>query len=110
MTLQEIYEGLQALGFPVSYSHFAEGETPKCPFAIYRVNGTNNFSADGMVYLPVNEIDIVLYTEEKDPESEKKIETWLRGKGIFYNKNEEFIESEKFYEITYEMEEIEHEG
>lgn len=110
MTLQEIHDGLENLGFPLSYSHFAEGEVPECPFVVYRVTGSGNFSADGTVYLTRNEIDIVLYTDKKDLGSEKKIESWLRKAGFFYNKTEEFIETEKYYEITYEMEAIENES
>ena len=52
MTAQEINKGLKSLGYPVAYSHFAEGNVPVPPYITYYFPGTDNFSADGVVYMP----------------------------------------------------------
>lgn len=104
MTTQEFYKGLKSLGYPVAYSHFAEGNVPDPPFLTYYYPGTNNFSADGIVYQEINEIDIELYSVEKDLEAEKKIADWLTENGLFYEKLEYYIESEKMIQVIFEIE------
>ena len=92
-------------GIDFAYDHFAEGESPPPPFAVYLYPETHNFSADGVVYYPVNVVSIELYTAKKDPETEKKLERFLTGAGIFYEKSEEWIASEHLYEVIYRFEE-----
>ena len=104
MTTQEFYQGLVSLGYPVAYSHFAEGNGPDPPYITYYYPGTNNFSADGIVYQEINEIDIELYSTEKDLEAEKKIADWLTENGLFYEKLEYYIESEKMIQVIFEIE------
>ena len=64
----------------------------------------DNFSADGIAYFKINELDIELYTDLKNPELEEAVEAVLLRHGIFYGKSEVWIESEKLYEVLYEME------
>lgn len=104
MTTQELYAGLISLGYPVAYSHFSEGNVPKPPFITYYYPGTDNFSADGIVYQEINEVDIELYSKEKDLEAEKKIVDWLTRNGLFYEKLEYYIESEKMIQVIFETE------
>ena len=47
---------------------------------------------------------IELYTDMKNPELETVVETVLELHGIFYGKSEVWIDSEKPYEVLYEME------
>ena len=42
-----------------------------------------------------------LYTDAKDFASEQKAEDALDAAGIFYNKSETWIDSEKLYEVLY---------
>ena len=60
MMLTELVEGLKNLGFQVAYSHFAEGHVPKCPYIVLQGMGSDNFSADGIVYHEIEDIDIEL--------------------------------------------------
>lgn len=96
-----IVEILKITGIPFAYDHFAEGESPKPPFICYLYPGSNNFAADGRVYFKVNEVQVELYTDVKDPQTEKKLEDAFDEAGIFYNKTETWIESEKLYEVLY---------
>ena len=101
---------IKDIGLPNAYHHFAEGESPEPPFLIYLLPASDNFSADGRVYFKANEVHIEIYTDYKSPNIEKKVEAVLDEHGIFYNKSEVFIESEKLYEVLYifEMEEENH--
>ena len=89
------------IGLPSAYDHFAEGEAVDPPFIIYLMQGSNNLSADGKVYYKINIIHIELYTDAKDPEVERQVEAVLDEHGIFYDKTEVWIETEKLYEVLY---------
>lgn len=101
MKLEELNKLLNTLGYKVAYSHFNEATKP--PFITYLVNGTDNFGADNKVYHKIKNVDIELYTDKKDLEAEKKIEDLLELNDFFWNSNEVYIESEKLYQVTYEI-------
>lgn len=102
--MEELLTMLKEMDIPFAYDHFAEGERPSPPFICYLLPGTDNFSADGRVYLKVNQINIELYTDYKDLSVESKVETVLDSHGIFYDRSETWIESEKMYEVLYSFE------
>ncbi|MCM1232952.1 MAG: hypothetical protein NC489_22735 [Ruminococcus flavefaciens] len=104
MKLQEIVSMLEGVEIPFAYHHFAEGESPAPPFLLYLTPGSDNFSADGKVYLKVTQLDVELYTDQKDPGLEERLEAVLDAAGLFYNKTESYIDSERLYEVLYEME------
>lgn len=104
MTEQEIFQMVKSVGLPAAYHHFEEGQSPDPPFLVYLYPGTNNFSADGIVYQGVNQLDIELYTDKKDLEAERRVEAVLNKHGFFYEKTEKYLESEKMFEVLYEME------
>ncbi len=104
--MEELLQILSETQIPFAYHHFAEGELPEPPFICYLLPGSNNFSADGKVYYKINEVHIELYTDLKDLAVEQQLEDVLDEHGIFYNKSETWIESEKLYEVLciFEME------
>ena len=104
MTIENLVEMLQKIGIPFAYDHFAEGESPEPPFICYLIPGSNNFAADGKVYFKINQVRIELYTDSKDLAVERKMEMVLDESGIFYNKSEVWIQSEKLYEVLYSFE------
>ena len=102
--MEELLQILNETQIPFAYHHFAEGESPEPPFICYMLPGSNNFSADGKVYYKINEVHIELYTDLKDLAVEQQLEDVLDEHGIFYNKSETWIESEKLYEVLYTFE------
>ena len=102
--MEKITAILEQIGLPFAYDHFAEGESPDPPFICYLIPNSDNFSADGKVYYKINEIHIELYTDCKDLSAEQKVEAVLDEHGIFYEKSETWIESEKLYEVLYSFE------
>ena len=104
MKMKDVLSILKETDLPFAYDHFAEGESPEPPFICYLLPGSNNFSADGKVYYKINEVHIELYTDLKDLAVEQQLEDVLDEHGIFYNKSETWIESEKLYEVLYTFE------
>lgn len=102
--MDDLIKLLKETGIPFAYDHFAEGESPDPPFLCYLLPQSNHFSADGKVYLKVSAVHIELYTDQKDLSAEQAVEAVLDGHGIFYDKTEVWIESEKLYEVLYSFE------
>ena len=104
MTYEEINEMMAEMGLPFAYHHFAEGESPEPPFLLFLSPGENVFSADNVRYHSFKQLDIELYTNKKNPAMEEEIESVLTQHEIYFTKSEAWIESERFYEVLYEME------
>jgi len=102
--MEELLQMLGEMQVPFAYHHFAEGEAVEPPFICYLLPGSNNFSADGKVYHKISEVHIELYTDLKDLTVEQQVEDVLDEHGIFYNKSEVWIESEKLYEVLFSFE------
>ena len=104
MSYEEINEMMLEMVLPFAYHHFAEGESPKPPFLIFLSPGENTFGADNLMYHSFKKLDIELYTDEKSPETEERVEEVLLRHNLYYTKTEVWIESERLYEVLYEME------
>ena len=102
--MEELLKMIKEMDIPFAYDHFAEGESPDPPFICYLLPGTDNFAADGRVYLKVNEVNIELYTDTKNLTVEQQVEAVLDKYGIFYERSEVWISSEKLYEVMYTFE------
>lgn len=107
MTLADLktkLESIQGFSGKVAYRSWPEGDAPDLPYICYYVDGDNNMAADNKVYLKVNVINIELYTEHKSLVDEQKVEEMLDSLELPYSKYEQYIEDEKMYQITYEVE------
>ena len=102
--MDELISILKETGIPFAYDHYAEGESPQPPFICYLLPASDNFSADGGVYYKVSGVNVELYTDIKDLSVEGEVEAVLDRHGIFYDKTEVWIESEKLYEVLYTFE------
>lgn len=103
MTRDLIEEILEEVGLPYRYHHFETDEAVEPPFICWIVPGSQNFAADGKVYFKTDNVNIELYTDFKNQELEEMIENVLEQKEIFWEKTEVYIESEKMYEVVYEL-------
>jgi hypothetical protein len=106
LSIQELAAILQQTGFPVAYSHFVESENsplPEPPFIIYFVAYSSNFGADNHVYYQIRNIQIELYTDQKDFETERILEEVLNNNELVYQSTEAFIESEQLFQKIYEV-------
>ncbi len=87
----------------VAYRMFPAGAAPALPFIVYYSQGTNNAFGDNQTYHVVEDINICLYSTNKDTTPESAIESALNTAQIPWNKSEAYIDSEECYEITYEI-------
>lgn len=100
--MSELYELLKELKMPVAYHHFIKAKSP--PFIVYYRVNSKNFVADDTVYTKTNIYRIELYTKQKDVNKEIEIENLLDRSGIIYEViSESYIESEKIYQVIYEI-------
>ena len=102
--MDKLLKIIKAIGIPFAYDHFAEGEAVDPPFICYLLPDSDNFAADGKVYFKANEVHIELYTDTKDLSVEQQVEVVLDEHGIYYDRSEVWIESEKLYEVLYTFE------
>ena len=105
MTYEEISQMIASVGLPFAYDHFSEKEKPAGPpFICFLYSGSDNFAADGIVYQPISVLAVELYTDDKSFEYEAAVEAALTASGLFFNKDETWIESERMFEVIYTAE------
>lgn len=102
MTLDGLHSLLKSTGMPVTYRAWPENDAPPLPYICYLVAYSNNFGADNRVYWKINHIQVELYTKLKDQEAEDRVENALSS--LYWEKTEEYIETERCYQILYEIE------
>nr|DAR81350.1 MAG TPA: tail completion protein [Caudoviricetes sp.] len=102
MRLEELKTLLGTTGLPVTYRAWPENDAPPMPYICYLVTYSNNFGADNRVYHKIDHIQVELYTKLKDPEAEDRVENALSS--LYWDKTEEYIDSERCYQILYEIE------
>ena len=102
MTPKQIQDMLKASGFPVAYLAFPADKCPAMPFVTWQEVGSNNVSADGIVYKPVRTIQIDLYTAEKDWNAEAALEGAIAD--YFWNKYQTVEDNEACQRYTYTIE------
>ena len=106
MTLKNLKDALESItGFDkkVAYRAFPVGKAPALPFICYLATETDNFDADNTVYQVMQNVDVELYTAKKSEATEALIEAKFAELNIVWNKYEEWIDTQEFYQITYSI-------
>lgn len=101
MTQDELNSLLESTGFSVVYHYFTE--PPTIPYIVYLFTFSENFGADNKVYAKINNYQVELYSDIKDPDSEQILEDIFDNNEIFYDKTEAYIKSEGLYQVLYEI-------
>lgn len=101
MKLADLMIILKQSGFETAYHHFCKPPVP--PFIAVIGRNSENFSADNIPFYQFQNYDIELYTELKNIEAEKKIEDILLTNRIYWEKSENYIESENLFQISYSI-------
>lgn len=104
MTYQEISKMVASFGLPYAYYQFEEGSGQDCPFVVFYYPERLDFAADSVNYSKITALTIELYTDNKDFATESTIEQLLDENEMVYSKTEEYIDSEKMFMVTYQME------
>lgn len=106
MTYDDIASMINSTKIDNAYYQYPEGEAPELPYILFYYPQRDDFQADNKNYAKVPQLNIELYTKEKDFVTEKVIEDLLEANDLTYDKEEQYIESEKMYEVLYTMEVI----
>lgn len=104
--MQEIYTALKATGYPVAYSHFVEtpnNPLPEPPYITYLFSYSSDMMADNVNYAEISNFQVELYTNKKDLAAESKVQDKLKELGLPYTKTETWIDSEKLFQVIYEI-------
>lgn len=102
MTLEALKTLLDGTRYQVSYSSVPLDKAVKRPYICYSEDSRNQFAADGVSYWSAKVISIKIFTDTRDETAEAKVETAL--KDVFWTKEIEFLDDQKIYQITYEIE------
>ena len=104
MTYKEITTMIAGIGLPYAYYQFAEDTGQHPPFICFFYSDNDDFVADNTNYQTIVTLNIELYTDMKDFDTESTVETALNSAGLVFSKSETFIDSEKMHETIYTME------
>lgn len=106
MTYKQIASMVSSIGLPYAYYQFPEGTAQTPPFVVFFYANTDDVFADDTNYQRIATLNIELYTSEKDFSTESTVEQILTNNNLTYYKEENYIDSEKMWQIAYEMEVI----
>lgn len=112
MKLTELVSLLRATGYPVAFSHFkvdSNNPAPSLPFVTYLTPSTENLIADNEVYQKVLNIEIELYTKNKDLTAESTLENMLNENELPFDYFQLWLESEQVFQTIYEVRMINYE-
>ncbi len=104
MTYKEVANVVRSFGLPFAYYSFPEGTAQATPYVCYFYVDSDDVFADDTNYQPIRILNIELYTDTKDFDLESQIETILKANNLTYHKQEAYINSERMWQIAYEME------
>lgn len=104
MTYKEVKTLLSTTNLPVVYYQWPEGQAPEPPYLIFYYPGDNDFIGDNSNYQKIRELTVELYTDQKDFALEEVVEGVLSG--MVYSRYETYIDDERMFLVTYEMEVI----
>ena len=104
MTYKEISQMIAGAGLPYAYYQFPEDTPQAPPFICFFFSQTDDVFADDTNYQRIVQLNIELYTNVKDFDLEASLEEILQNNNLTYYKEENYIDSEKLYQIAYEME------
>ena len=103
MTYKEIAQMIESIGLPFAYYSFPEKQAPPLPYIVFNYPSNDDFGADNTNYKTIVNLDIELYTVNKDFDHEETVEDVLKANRLFYAKSQGYLDSEQMYEVLYEM-------
>lgn len=95
---------IESLGYPFAYFQFTEDTAQPPPFICFFYSSDDSVHADDLNYAKIEQLNIEFYSAIKDFEAEEAIESALSANGFSYYKEQTYIETEKIYMTSYEME------
>lgn len=97
----QVVEMLNSLSVPSFYGFAPVGT--ELPFITINSEQPDNFPADNAVYCEKWNFRIDLYTRFKDLTLETEIKNLLNTNGIFWERTEQYIDSQEVWEVEFEF-------
>ena len=94
---------IEDIGLPFAYYSFPEEQAPALPYLVFYYPDYDDLGADNINYQTIANLNIELYTSNKDFATESSVETALTNAGLYFQKSETYIESEQMYEVLYQI-------
>lgn len=106
MTHTEVATMIASIGLPYAYYEFPDDTEQEPPFVVFYYPQSDDLYADNQNYVGITQLNIELYTDEKDFDLESTVESVLTGSGLTYTKMETRIDKERMWQILYQTEVI----
>lgn len=103
MTYQEVADMVAGIGLPYAYYEFPDGTDLAPPFVCYLFPGSDDLAADDSNYQKVRPCRLELYTDTKDFQLEARVESALKAAGLFYTRDEGYLDGERMNMVTYDF-------
>ena len=104
MTYREIDDLVASIGLPYAYYEFRDGTGIAPPFICFFYPDSNDFMADDKNYQAIRPLTLELYTDNKDFALEALVENALTSAELPFTRTEEYIDTERMFQITYDTE------
>lgn len=102
MTYQEIAQMIQDTGLTNAYYSFPENSNPVLPYVLFYYPSNDDLIADNTNYQTITQLNIELYTADKDFYTELLVMNALNEHGLVFSRAESYIENEHMYEVLFE--------
>lgn len=106
MTFEEIVEMLEDTEIPSVYYAWPESEAPALPYICFYYPSMSPETADNTHHAVIYQLNIELYTSNKDFTAESTVEDVLLAADMVFTKEEQYLDKEHMYEVLYMMEVI----
>ena len=106
MTYAEVATMLASVNVPTAYYQFPDNTPQELPFICFFYPNNNDFKADNTNYKKVEHLIVELYTQNKDFTLEASLEGVLSSYDLVYTRDEQYIGSERMWEVVYETDVI----
>lgn len=94
-------------GIQIVYMSYPDGCAPELPYAVYYFPTTRAEAADNIRHAGIADMNIEVYTREKDFLLEYTVEQILNAFELVADKTETFLTSENMFQVLYQTEVIE---
>lgn len=89
------------IGVPYAYYQFPDETDQSPPFVCFFFTGSDDLKADNTNYQRIRPLAIELYTDNKDFALEQTVENVLNQRGLVYDREESYIDSERMNMVVY---------
>ena len=107
MTYEQVASMIASMGLPSAYNYFKKGDKnrpSRPPFIAFLYPQNNDPAFDDHNYIQVEQLQIELYTDNKDFDHETAIEDVLNANDLPFDKDCTYLNDERLYMTTYTME------